>query len=94
MQCGIDGAHMHYATLYTSKGTQQDDGLAYVQVAKTLYARFHHQEEGRNDPESLIEMVEAPTPQGEGIIHLISSVLSQMGAHVVSAPMAWYIMRK
>jgi hypothetical protein len=39
-------------------------------------------------------MVEAPTPQGEGIIRLISSVLSQMGAHVVSAPMAWFIMRK
>jgi hypothetical protein len=70
VQCGIDGAHMHYATLYASKGTQQEDGLAYAQVAKTLYAQFCQQEEARNDPESLIEMVEVPTPQGEGIIHL------------------------
>ena len=40
VQCGIDGAHMHYATLYASKGTQKDDGLAYAQVAKTLMHDF------------------------------------------------------
>jgi len=38
VQCGIDGAHIMYATYYSSKGTQTDDKLAYCQVAKTLYA--------------------------------------------------------
>ena len=59
-----------------------------------MYARFRHQHEAQNNPESSIGMVQAPTPAGEGLMHLISGVLANTSALVVSAPMAWFIMRK
>ena len=36
----------------------------------------------------------ALTPAAEGLIHLIAGVLANMSALVISAPMAWFIMRK
>jgi hypothetical protein len=95
VQCGIDGAHMMYVTYYSTKNTQSEDKLAYCQVAKTLYARIRQQEEAQLDPELCIDAVQAPTPFCEGYRRLLSAVLSHTRqGHVVSAPMAWFIMRK
>ena len=41
-----------------------------------------------------IDAVQAPTPFSEGYRRLLSAVLSHPQGHVVSAPMAWFIMRK
>ena len=94
VQCGIDGAHMMYVTYYSTKNTQTEDKLAYCKVAKTLYARIRRQEEAQLDPELCIDAVQAPTPFCEGYRRLLSAVLSHTQGHVVSAPMAWFIMRK
>ena len=94
VQCGIDGAHMMYVTYYSTKNTQTEDKLAYCKVAKTLYARIRRQEEAQLDPKLCIDAVQAPTPFSEGYRRLLSAVLSHTQGHVVSAPMAWFIMRK
>ena len=94
VQCGIDRGHMFYVSLYASKRTQQEDRCAYAQVAKTLYGRFRRQLEADNNPDTPIGMVRAPTPAGEGLICLISGVLANTSALIVSAPLAWFIMRK
>ena len=92
MQCGIDHGHMFYVSLYASKRMQQEDHFAYAQVSKTLYARFRHQQEAQNSPESSTGMVQAPTPAREGLIRLISGVLANTSALIVSVPMTWFIM--
>ena len=94
IQCGIDGGHIMYATYYASKGTQAEDKLAYCQVAKTLYARMRRQSEAENDPNTELDTVQAPTLFSEGYRRLLSAVLSHTKGHVVSAPMAWFIMRR
>ena len=94
VQCGIDGAHIMYATYYSSKGTQTEDKLAYCQVAKTLYARMRWQAEAAAESDIALDTVQAPTPFSEGYRRLLLAVLSHTKGHVVSAPMAWFIMRR
>lgn len=95
VQCGIDGGHIMYVTYYASKGTQTEDKLAYCKVAKTLYKRLRKQQDEHDNPadENQTDPPEAPTPFTEGYRRLLSAVLSHTSAHVVSAPMAWFIVR-
>lgn len=100
IQCGIDGAHVIYITMYTSKGNQQDDSRAYIKVAAALYDRLRKQEEEarRKQEENsddgdvpMEDMEEEISPFSEGYRRLLSAVFAHTKAHVTSAPMAWYI---
>ena len=93
VQCGIDGGHMIYATYYMTKNTKAEDRLAYAKVAKTLYARIRRQEEHANAEGDEPNPALAPTPFSEGYRRLLAAVLSHTNSTVVSAPMAWFIMR-
>ena len=85
---------MMYATYYAMKNTQTEDKLVYCQAAQALYARIRRQDAAQIDPDASIEMVQAPTPFSEGYRRLLSAVLAHTQGHVVSAPMAWFIMRR
>jgi len=55
---------------------------------------MRHQTEAQNDPEIPMDTVQASTPFSEGYQQLLSAVLLQTQGHVVSAPMAWFIMHR
>ena len=74
---------MFYATTYNSKGTQQDDAEAYKRVARTITRRIKvMQEDGVDDPDI-----------GEGISRLYSSIIAHCQSHIISGPLAWYILK-
>jgi hypothetical protein len=69
---------MYVSYPHSTKNTQHtEDKVAYCQVAKTLHAWIHQQEEAQIDSESSGEMVEAPTPlsvKGTGAFYMRSSL--------------------
>jgi hypothetical protein len=87
VQCGIGGGHLMYVTYYASKATQAEDKVAYCRVARTLYKRI------RITEEDAANGIDVDNPFQEGYCRLLSSILSHTESTVVSAPMAWCIMR-
>ena len=76
-----------YVTYYASKSTQGEDKVAYCRVARTLYKRILRTEDNTANG------IDVDNPFQEGYRRLLSSILSNTEATVVSGPMAWFIMR-
>jgi hypothetical protein len=86
VQCGIGGACMYYVTLYVSKSTNTEDKYAYALMARNLYKYIRHREENVNSLTNGIEFE-------NGARILLTAVLNHTESVVVSAPMAWFLMR-
>ena len=72
---------MFYSTTYNSKGTQEDDAEAFQRVARMVAKRIKNlQEENRNSEDI-----------GEGISRLYGGIVTHCRSHIISAPLARYI---
>jgi len=91
VQCGIDGGHIMYSTTYQTKSTQAEDSRKYATVGKSICYQIKRYEESVSAAASGDASADCPTPFAEGYRRLLASVLVNTGAHVVSAPLARYI---
>jgi hypothetical protein len=87
VQCGMDGAHVIYVTMYASKSTVKEDNYAAAQIARAVYQHIRH------DQQSNENMTNIGIPFQNGYRAMLATVLSHTDAVVVSAPMAWFLMR-
>ena len=74
---------MFYATTYNSKGTQEEDAEAYKRVSRVVSRRIKDMQEKGVDSSNI----------GEGIGRLYGSIIADCQSHIISGPLAWYIMR-
>ena len=72
---------MFYATTYNSKGTQEEDSQAFVRVSKVISRRIQKLKDDGDNNNNI----------GEGISRLYGSIITHCQAHIISAPLARYI---
>jgi hypothetical protein len=87
VQCGTDGGHLIYVTLYLLKLTNNEDKFAYCLMSQAVYNCIRCREEAG------LESVSVKFPFLEGYRTLLSAILSHTDFVIVSAMMAWFIMR-
>jgi len=89
VQCGIDGGHIFYCTMYQTKSTQAEDSRKYAKVTKMMTNRICHYEQSVESINSAdgSNAADIPTPFTEGYQQLLGSVL----VHTGDAPLARYI---
>jgi hypothetical protein len=76
---------LYYCTLYTSKSNQEDETYPYVKALEAVSSRLKRVQE--NDSENHI------SPRQIGLRHLLSGINSHISSCVVSATMAWYLVK-
>ena len=89
IQIGLDGKHIMYCTLYTGKSNQAEDSQNYLRVAKNLGHYIQQQQR------HMAASGEHPsTPFQIGYLRLLGAVLANSSAHVISAPLASFIIHE
>jgi hypothetical protein len=87
VQCGMDGGHVIYITMYVSKSNKTEEKYAYALMARSIYRYIQHRREARDDGNETEILFE------DGIRTLLAGILSHTDSVIVSAPMAWFLMR-
>jgi len=87
--CGCDGGSVMYCTCYQSKGTQKEDNEHFAIAARKMISKMN---QAQNDENNEIEQDESQRIR-TGLRGLIGSVLLTTSAHIVSAPLASYLIR-
>jgi hypothetical protein len=88
VHCGMDGGHIIYKTTYVSKSNKTEEKYAYALLARSIYQYIWHRQEACDDNNKQMDIL------FEDSIHtLLAGILSHTDSVIVSAPMAWFLMR-
>ena len=82
---GVDGGSIMYITCYVSKNTNQEDSETYVKAGRRMIGKLRELYDAEEEDELQVCR--------KGVHTLLGSVLLTTKAHVVSAPMASYLVR-
>ena len=83
----MDGGHVMYVSMYASKSNVKEESHAYAQLAQAVYQHIWH------DDQTDQNGADIGIPFQNGYRAMLASVLSHTESVVVSAPMAWFLMR-
>jgi hypothetical protein len=89
IQIGLGGKHIMYCTLYTGKSTEKEDSERYLRVAKSLVPLIRRQELEQDQNNDI-----PTTPFQIGYRRLLGAVLANSAAHVISGPLAAFIVKQ
>ncbi len=87
---GVDGPAMIYCTSHASKSTQKEDSEPYLKVVRAVVRCVNKQQEVSEESSEECEELLSK----EGLRRVIGATMAKSCTHVVSAPLAWYLISK